>query len=215
MTLVPPLPRPWPLDDVIFKGRTALKKQASACNDCIEELEKEIQTHAQTTDAILGIDVESEELLNAIAVSTPAEERARILQEILKFRRDQWQPFLEEMASALADERGKAHTAWEEARQRVTQQLVEFGYHDASGEIDPCKILPVFIMSHPRVFGAMQYKQDMAARACNNAFAIENQAGIEGLLNELNEVRRRHVHAAKIGQLRTGGIGRPEPRDRA
>lgn len=168
----------------------AIRDQAVALNERIAKLrDYRAKLDAEKRpDAELGTD---ELLETAPQQNTCNDENTyMLLQTELKLRTD-LAVFYQEYHVELKRLREKAFQAHEKAQADVRARLTEIGYHDVSVTVvDPCKITPGMIMSHPDVLDAKNNHAELANMSSSHDHANLNAEAI-------GEVRRVLNHFVK------------------
>jgi hypothetical protein len=85
-----------------------------------------------------------------------------------------------------------AHGNLEKAMAGVRTKLVKLGYHDVPiTEVDPCKITPGFVASHPDVRAAAARVRELQDSSSHSGTLVANEAGVTLCKKRLETIKSR------------------------
>jgi hypothetical protein len=109
----------------------------------------------------------------------------------LGLRRDV-QHLAAEHRAALSKLGHEAGQAVELAKEEIERTLLELGWHRRiAGPPQPCAILPVFILSHPRVHAARERHGELMRKANDRSLEQANAAAIAAIETRIKAARQR------------------------
>ncbi len=150
------------------------------------------QTLKQEMEAVREVPVEE---MNLEPIKGLASERIAIIQEEIAYRREFIQ--LHEKVREAVVERWNVQIDFvEQAKAEIEQALLGLGYHPrSSGNPDPCKIQPGWILSHPRVREESEYLTFLQSTAHNRDLVKLNEQLLADAEHELNSLREKALVA--------------------
>jgi hypothetical protein len=186
-----PRPRQWshlsevPIEDWFSRG---LRKSTEDINKRVRAL-LSARACLDAQDAPEVLDMATVDLASLRCRRDDELEHFLLLQTELVLRRD-WGTLDDQRRVEMHGELDKRFEAHVEAQTEARAALVKLGYHDVELTIqDPSKILPIFIMAHPKVFAALGHKDELFARIHDRSQAQANAQALAATEKRLNELR--------------------------